>query len=223
MPATVVEGSKQSARREGDALTAYYVREAARAASALPGEVAIQAFLLGAAVGLDDSVTPTSIPGVAGLLRTVESPSERQIRLAVLGKPTIRSRLDLTPHFFSSAYLTVTIGAEAAQKAVLDAELIKAQRPSGLSFKVIAADRAGSRFGRSLVDKRFTLRLLSLAFEVASYMPEVDSLPDGISAKDLNLQYGAKTDARFVKRLQEIDQSVLLLPGYRTTGTVFGR
>ena len=106
---------------------------------------------------------------------------------------------------------------------MLDAELSKAQRPIGLSFKVIAADRAGSRFGRSLVDKRFSLRLLATAFEVASYMPEVDSLPDGISAKDLNSQYGAKTDPRFLKRLREIDQSVLLLPGYRTTGAVFGR
>jgi hypothetical protein len=223
LPLTVVEGSKQHARREGDALTAYYVREAARAAMTLPDEVAVQSFLLALAIGLDGSVTPASIPGVAGLLRTVESPSERQIRLAILGKPTMRDRLDFTQHFFASACMTATSGADTSQSALLDGELSKAQQPVGLSFKVIAADRAGSRFGQSLADKRFSLRLIATAFEVASYMPQVDSLPEGISAKGLTSQYGSKTDPRFLKRLREIDQSILLLPGYRTTGAVFGR
>jgi hypothetical protein len=223
LPLTTVEGSKQLARREGDALTAYYVREAARAASPLPSEVAAPAFLLGVAIALDSSATPTTIPGAAGLLRTVEPASDRQIRLAVLGKPTMRGRLDFTQHFFSSAYQTATTNAETSQAALLDVEISKAQQPGGLSFKVIAADRAGSRFGRSLVDKRFTLRLLSMSFDVVSYMPNVESLQDGLSAKDLNSQFGIKTDPRFVKRLREIDQSVLLLSGYRTTGAVFGR
>ena len=74
LPVTAVEGSKQPTRREGDALTAYYVREAARAASALPADVAAQSFLLAVAVGLDSSATPANLSGVAGLLRTVESP-----------------------------------------------------------------------------------------------------------------------------------------------------
>ena len=119
--------------------------------------------------------------------------------------------------------MTATNGTATTQTALLDTELAKAQQPIGLSFKVIATDRAGSRFGQSLADKRFPLRLIATAFEVASYMPAVESLPDGISAKDLSSQYGAKTDPRFLKRLREIDQSVLLLPGYQTTGTVFGR
>src|SRR5258705_10014579 len=50
LPVTAIEGSKHQTRREGDALTAYYVREAARAASVLPAEVSPQAFLLGVAV-----------------------------------------------------------------------------------------------------------------------------------------------------------------------------
>jgi hypothetical protein len=141
----------------------------------------------------------------------------------VLGKPTVRGRLDLTQHFFSSAFLTASNGGDSTQTVALDTEISKAQRPSGLSFKVIAADRAGSRFGRSVVDKRFSLRLLATSFEVASYMPEVDSMPDGISAKDLNAKYGDKTDPRLLKQLQEIDQRVLLLPGYRTTAAAFSR
>jgi hypothetical protein len=223
LPLTAVEGSNHPSRREGDALTAYYVREAARAAAPLPAETASQAFLLALAIGLDSSATPPNLSGAAGVMRSVETPSERLIRLTVLGKPTIRGRLDLTQNFFSSAFMTAASGADAIQSALLDAELGKAQRPIGLSFKIIAADRAGSRFGRSIVEKRFPLRLLATSFEVASYMPEIDSLPDGMSAKDLGSQYGGKTDSRFLKQLQEIDQHVLLLPGYRATGSVFGR
>jgi hypothetical protein len=223
LPLTAIEGSKEPARREGDALTSYYVREAARAASALPAEVAVPAFLLGVTIGLGTSTTPTNIPGAPGLVQTVEPASDRQIRLAVMGKPTVRGRLDLAQHFFSSAYRTASTNAETSQAALIDVEISKALRPGGLSFKVIASDRAGSRFGRSLVDKRFTLRWLATTFEVASYMPEIDSLPDGLAAKDLNSQFGVKTDPRFAKKLREIDQSVLLLPGYRTTGAVFGR
>jgi hypothetical protein len=220
LPPSVVEGSKHPARREGDALTTYYVREAARAASALPPEMAVQSFLLGVVIGLDSSAAPPIIPAVGGQLRTVESPSERQIRLAVLGKPTMRGRDDLSEHFFSTAYSTAANGGDATQAAALDTELSK---PNGLSFKIIAADRAGGRFGQSLVDKRFSLRLLASTFEVVSYMPEINSLPDGISAKDVKLHYGDKSDPRFLKRLWEIDQSVLLLPGYRSTGATFGR
>jgi hypothetical protein len=223
LPLTAIEGSKHQTRREGDALTAYYVREAARAASTLPAEASSEAFLLAVAIGLDSSPAPANLLGVKAQIRTVESPSERQIRLAVLGKPTVRGRLDLTQHFFSSAFLTATNGGDSTQSAALDSELGKAQRPSGLSFKVIAADRAGSRFGRSVVDKRFSLRLLATSFEVASYMPEIDSMPDGVSAKDLSSKFGDKTDPRFLTRLREIDQSVLLLPGYRTSGAVFGQ
>jgi hypothetical protein len=54
-------------------------------------------------------------------------------------------------------------------------------------------------------------------------MPPVDKLSDGISAKDLTAKYGAKTDSRFVKQLQDIDQRVLVLPGYLATGATFGK
>jgi hypothetical protein len=222
LPTTSIEGTKQPTRRSGDALTSYLVREAARAASSLPAEVATQAFLLSVAIGLDSSVTPAKLPGMAGVVRTVETDSERQMRLAVLGKPTVRNRIDLPQHFFCAAFLTATNGADATQNGALDAELVDAQRPIGFSFKDVAADRAGARFGRSLVEKRFTLKALASSFDIASYMPPIDKLPDGISAKDLTEKFGVKSDPRFKKQLQDIDQSVLVLPGYLTTGAVFG-
>jgi hypothetical protein len=223
LPTVVIEGAKQPTRRKGDNLTNYYVRAAARAASSLPDEVAAQAFLLGVAVGLDTAAAPARLSGMAGAVRTVETDSERQMRRAILGQPTVRDRVDLPQHFFSAACLAATSGADATQTSALDAELLDAQRPGGFSFKHIAADRAGARFGRSVVDKRFTLHALASSFDVASYMPPVDKLSDGISAKDLTAKYGAKTDSRFVKQLQDIDQRVLVMPGYLATGATFGK
>ncbi len=221
LPITAIEGSKQPTRRAGDDLTSYYVRAAAQAAAELPDEVANQAFLLGLAIGLDASAVPANISSASDMFRTVESTSERHVRLAVLGKPTMRDRLDTPLRFFSSAYQTALSGAAKAQESSIEAALAQAQQPVGLSFKTIAADRAGSRFGRSLVEKRFPLRQIATTFQVASFMPDINSLPDGVTAKDLIAQYGIKTDPRFLKRLEEIDQSVLLLPGYRLPATLF--
>ena len=93
-------------------------------------------------------------------LRAIESPSERTIRLAVLGEPTMRGRRDLAQHFFVSAHLTASTGAEAAQAAGLAKELVDAQRPSGFSFADLAADRAGARFARSVVERNVSLGVL---------------------------------------------------------------
>jgi hypothetical protein len=213
-------GGNQPARREGDALTEYLVREAARAARSLPEEVASTAFLLGTAIGLDTSQTMANPSAVAGAARTVELPSERMIRLTVLGSPTMRGRLDVTQHFFQTAYSTA---ANAAEAPAWERELQNADRPGGLSFKVIAADRAGSRFGRSLMDKRITLGMIVSAFDVASFMPPVDSLPDSITAERFASQYGKASDPRFLQKLREIDERILLLPAYRPADSFLSR
>ena len=221
LPLAAIEGVKQPIRRDGDALTSYYVREAARAAAELPPESANKAFLLALSIGLDTSPTPTMTFDNSAVLRTAESPSDRQVRLAVLGKPTMRGRLDTPVRFFSAAYQALVSGGDKTQATSIDVAVGRSQLPTGLSLKAFATERSGNRFGRALADKRFSLRLLSAGFDVASYMPELDALPDGISAKDLSAQYGSTTDPRFLKRLQEIDQSLLLLPGYRSTDKLF--
>lgn len=223
LPSIAIPGTAQPARREGDALTEFYVREAARSAGSLPEDVASQAFLLGLAIGLDPSNVLAGIPGAGKLIQSIEPTSERMTRLVMLGNPTLRERPDLAQHFFVSAFLTSAVGADAAHAAVLDVELQTAQLPSGFSFKGIAADRAGIRFARTLLDKRLSLRTIAKTFTVASFVPQVDSLPEGISAKDLGLKYGNKNDPRFLNQLKDIDQRISVLPGYRTATSAFGR
>ena len=46
-------------------------------------------------------------------------------------------------------------------------------------------------------------------------MPEVEGLPERIPAKELAMQFGRTDDPQFLKQLQEIDQRISQLPGYR--------
>jgi hypothetical protein len=202
-------------RREGDALTDLYVQRAARAASTLPEEVAPRAFLLALAVGLDNAPSLAAIPEAAEVAVAVEAPSERAMRLALLGEPTIRGRRDFVGHFFISAYLTSALGAEAAQAAGVAKELVDAQGASGFSFTDIAADRAAVRFGSGVLARQIPLRLLAESFSVAAFMPEIDGLPEGLSTAQFKEKYGAARSPRFGKQIAEIDRRILELPPYR--------
>jgi hypothetical protein len=177
--------------------------------------VAARAFLLALAVGLDDAQSLATIPEMAEVAAGAEPPSERAVRLALLGEPTVRQRRDLARHFFISAYLTSTLGGPAAQAAGVAKELVDAQGASGFSFADIAADRAAARFASGVLAKQIPLRLLAESFSVASFMPEVDGLPEGLSAAQFKDQFGAARGPRFDKQIAEIDQRILELPPYR--------
>jgi hypothetical protein len=223
LPAATGAISKQPARRQGDELTEYLVREAARAAQSYPVGVREQAFLLAIAIGVGDSDSLSKVPTTATVLRAIEAPSERAIRLAVLGSPTMRGRRDLTRHFLMSALLTMSSNADAAQTAGLVKELADANSASGFSFADLAADRAGSRFARAVLDKKIPPGMLGLTFQVTSFMPDVSGLPEKLSAQKFAAQFGSKDDPRFVKQLQEIDQRITQLPGYRPVATLLSR
>lgn len=206
--------STMESRRQGDELTNYLVREAARTAVDLPEPDRLQAFLYGVAIGLSDNDLLTNFPAASGIVSAVEPPSERMIRLAVLGEPTMRGRRDLAQHFLASVFATAAAGADAANAAGHAKELFDSRRASGFSFADIAANRAGARFASSVLEQRMTLGNLRLAFAVTSYMPDVTGLPEHIAAKDFAAQFGSQNDLRFTKQLKEIDERIRKLPAY---------
>jgi hypothetical protein len=213
-------------RRSGDELTEYYVRAAARAADSLPDDVASRAFLVALGIALDDSNLLTKLPGAASLAASVEAPGERTVRLNALGEPTVRGRRDLAQHFFVSGYLTATMGASAAQAAGIAKELLDAHTASGFSFADLAADRAGVKFAESAMNRRLKLNLLAQGFRMEPFMPEVDGLPEGLTAVELAEEFGTQIDPRFINRLREIDNRINRLPPYRDVsgrGTLSGR
>jgi hypothetical protein len=217
LPLGIDMGSGIPSRRTGDALTEYYVRQAARTADGLADEVAARAFLAALGVAMDDSDMLGKIPGVGGLHRAIEAPNERVVRQSVIGEPTMRGRQDLAKHFFLSAYLTATMGADAANAAGVAKELVDVNTTSGLSFADLAADRAGVKFAEGVLTGRFPLHLIAQGFAVSAFVPEVKDLPEGISSADLMSQYGSADDPRFRKLLDEIDQQIRLLPPHRMT------
>jgi hypothetical protein len=223
VPLASGNGDDGPARRVGDALTEYYVRQAARVANTLPESVAARAFLLAIGVGLGDAELLASVPGAGSMAQAVELPSERTIRMAVLGEPTLQGRRDLAKHFFVSVYLTAVLGAEATDAAGVAKELLDAQGNSGFSFVDLAADRAGVRFADGILNKRVPLGLLPQTFSVAAFVPATEGLPEGLSAGAMRKQYGAKNDPRFRKLLSEIDSRILALPPYRPINLQFGK
>jgi hypothetical protein len=215
LPVAVDKKQSGDKQREGDSLTDYLVRHAAQAATTVPPEVAPQAFLLALGIGLDNTDSLSRLPVVGALAQAIETPSERTIRLAAVGEPSMRGRHDLMQHFFLSSYLTAAVGAEAAETIGIAKEMSDSQGVSGFSFADLAADRAGIHFAESVLDKRLSLRLLTQTFTTATFVPKLDGLHEGLSAADFKTQYGSEDDARVSKVLQDIDQRILLLPPYR--------
>lgn len=208
-------------RRSGDQLTEHYVRQAAGAAARLPKEVGPRALLLALAIGLDDSRTLSTVPAVAELVSGIETPSERSMRLTLIGEPTMRGRSDLVKHFFISAYLTSVVGAEGAQAAGFAKEWLDAQGASGFSFSDIAADRAGVRFANGVLKGRFTLPSLADSFRVDTFMPTIDALPEGFSAAQFRSKYGSKNAPKVLEEFKKIDDRINELPPYRRAAGEF--
>jgi hypothetical protein len=215
LPAAGDAAASGETRREGDALTEYYVRSAAGIARFLPDDIAGTSFLLALGIALDDSTLLRDHPRFGGFVQTVEPQNERALRLASLGEPTLRGRRDLAQHFFVSAHLAAMAGSEVAAASGLAKELSDAGGGSGFSFADMAANRAGILFAGGVINKRFMLRTVADEFTVPAYMPSVDDLPEGLTAAQLLAQFGPQSDNRFQNELRQIDQRLLQLPTYR--------
>ncbi|MFW6169320.1 MAG: matrixin family metalloprotease [Planctomycetota bacterium] len=171
-----------------DELTELYIRRAARAATKLGGEIAPSAFLLGLGVAMDDSDILLSNPVTANFCRKVESTTERRERRRILGTPTLRGRRDLAQHFFLSAYLTVAVGARAAESAGLAKELADSRSQSGFSYRDLAANAAGIRFAEHLLEGTWALSDVADGLATSDLMPKVADLPEGVRWQDIGSQ-----------------------------------
>jgi Matrixin len=208
----------QQARRVGDQLTEFYVRQAAQAAESLPVDVGPSALLLALGIGLDDSDALAKVPKTQMFVNSVESSGQSAVRRVLLGEPTMRGRRDLIKHFVLSAYLTVVLGSDQTNAVGLAKEMDDIRRGSGFSFADLAANHAGIAFAGNVLSKRLSLPMLAKGFAVELYMPSVDGLREQLSAVELAADFGGQEDDRFQRRLHEVDERVLALPPYRLSG-----
>ena len=201
-------------RPKDDALTAEYVRAAAKAASTEAESVRVAAFLIGLGVALDDTTTLRSNPLTARTIRAIESDAERKTRLAVLGEPTVRGRRDLCLHFAVSAALSELLGPEAAESIGLAKEMLDMTRAggSGFSFADLTANYAGLAFAAKVRSDPKRLTKIAEAFEVNEFVPAIDGLREGITAKEFAADYGSADDTRFKAAVAEVKNRVATLP-----------
>jgi hypothetical protein len=202
-------------RLEGDELSEYYVRRAAASARQLPPGDAAGAFLLALGAALDDTDIIRDALVIGPLWRQIESASERDERLAVLGAPTMRSRRDLTRHFAVSAALAALVGPQAAEGAGILKEMADSRRGSGFSFVDLSADLAGVFFAEAVGTGRLPLARLEHGFAVADFLPDPTGLKEGIDWDDFVASYGETPDRRLFDQREAIRKRILALPGYK--------
>lgn len=184
-------------RIDGDKLTQRYVRAAAAAANREQKAVRVQAFFLALAIAIDRADTLRGYPVLGDYVRTIESDRERDARLKVLGKPTMRGRVDLGQHFFFSAAILALTGESSAEAAGLTKELRDSRGGSGFSFSDWCADLAGIALSKRVRDGGMRLSDLAEKFTVMDYLPDIDGLRDNLPERDFVASFGGVSDARF--------------------------
>lgn len=209
----IVRAAEQNQRLarplEGDALTSYYVREAARTAAGLPEEEGVPALLLGLGLGLDTSSLMRQSPLTGPLWRRVEDEPSRKARLAVLGKPTLYGRYDWAQHFFVSAALSALVGCPGAESlGLLKEQLDMRAGGSGFSFADLAADYAGVALAGRLQRKEVSLGELGRTFRVEAAVPRLNDLEEGLTPEALARKFGSFQDPRFLDQVALIRKRI---------------
>jgi len=205
------DGSSEQAgagRLTGDELTAYYFRRAAAVAGSARPESAADGYLLGLAIGLDNSPMLRDDPLTGALAREVESEEARRQRLAVLGRPTMRGRYDVTQHFTLACGLTVLLGPEAAEQAGRMREWMDSRRGDGFSFVHLLAHLSGSAFAERMRSGAVGLPTLAESFRVEDHLPSLHDLDEGLTWRAFLLQFGSLQDERFHRRITTIRERI---------------
>lgn len=118
----------------------------------------------------------------------LQYPSPRPVQLTLL------QRTDLAKHFLVSAALTAASDSGIADALGLFKELDDARGGSGFSFADLAADRAGIHMAEMALASPEAASLLQERMgrvkHEHEFMPSIDGLPEGITALELQKQYG---------------------------------
>ncbi|BCX87648.1 hypothetical protein MIN45_P0015 [Methylomarinovum tepidoasis] len=128
----------------------------------------------------------------------------------------LQGRHDLAQHFVTSAAVSASGGAGLARYLGLYKELTDFDTGSGFSFSDLAADMAGTRFGRLAVTNPGYLQrqLLRLDSE-RGLLPSLKGLPDHLSRTDFQRRFGHTGSPAYRHLLATIERRIGALPLYR--------
>lgn len=138
-------------------------------------------------------------------------PDRRRLRL--------RGRRDFVQHFMTSAALAVAGGDAVANAIGLFKEVDDADGGSGFSFRDLAADMAGTEFGKYAVADSPSARLLqqrvAAGIDDAAIMPSVEGLEENLNDEQFVSAFGGVGGSRYTEVVADIEQRIALTPLYR--------
>ncbi len=131
---------------------------------------------------------------------------------------TLRGHRDLAQHFAVSAALAAAGGSVLADAAGLYKEIRDSEVGSGFSFKDLAADRAGTRFGELATRSQGSARRLQdelvSGIDDDALMPAIGGLPHTMTARELERRVGAVGSPGFRRLQEEIERRIDTMPLY---------
>jgi uncharacterized protein YfiM (DUF2279 family) len=132
---------------------------------------------------------------------------------------SLQQRRDFGRHFLVSAGIAAGSETGLSDAIGVHKEMSDSRGGSGFSFTDIAADRAGTRFGKlataSADSARRIQHLLSQGLTEADIMPAVLDLPEGLSEAEFDSRYTAIDSPAYRAVLDEIDRRIATCALYR--------
>ncbi|PKO80053.1 MAG: hypothetical protein CVU19_14505 [Betaproteobacteria bacterium HGW-Betaproteobacteria-13] len=129
---------------------------------------------------------------------------------------TLHGREDTAQHFIISAALSAWAGEPIADAIGLYKELEDARSGSGFSFADLAADRAGTRFGKLLTDDPARIDTVFAApVRDADLVPILRGLPEYIAEAEFRRRFGNTESAPYRQLVAEVERRISALPLYR--------
>jgi hypothetical protein len=201
----------------GDALADLLIRRAC--ASGQSG----RSIVLGMAYALEPSSIITRYPFADSVFKNIETAEERRVRLAALGRPTLRGRDDWLAHFVVSAGLCGLVGPRPAevvgiQKELLDAAGKENGGGSGFSFTDLNANLAGIVLAERLTggDSLQAVAVCGTAFRGVDFLPDPRGLIDGYTRTEFEAAWGGVQDARFAAEVERLRRRAAECKGYES-------
>jgi hypothetical protein len=134
-------------------------------------------------------------------------------------KVTLSTRGDFAQHFTVSAALAASAGTPLADAVGLYKEIEDSRGGSGFSFADIAADRAGTVFGRQATRSpqaaQQLQRRLASRLDETDVMPAALDLPEMLEEAELQRRFGGVDGPKYREVMQLIERRLAALPLYR--------
>jgi len=121
----------------------------------------------------------------------------------------LHGRNDLTLHFAVSAALAAAAGTPLSDAVGLYKEIDDARGGSGFSFSDLAADRAGTTFGRLATESPGELQARAVdGLTEADLLPEVTGLVDNLPEAEFMRRFGGVDAPAYTLVVQEIERRI---------------